>query len=121
MTKGGRSPRSTAKFSYAQMMRDVLVASISKGQFPVATVTLIAIVVIVKMPSEDLSKLIFLVVDRLEHGQLVGYLLALVFAIGWMFHARFQRRLIDEEMQRMSRHEASLQVDKRIESSEGHS
>jgi hypothetical protein len=124
VVKGGRSKGLQSKFSYAQMMRDVLVASMNKGQFPLAIVALIFIVIIVKMPAEDVSKLMFHVVERLEQGQMIGYVLAVFFAMGWFFHARFQRRLINDEMQRISQQRTSLQartLGKRIKSSEGRS
>jgi hypothetical protein len=52
------------------------------------------------MPPEDVSELVFRVVDGLERGALFGYLLAVVAIGGWYVHARYQRRLISVELSR---------------------
>jgi hypothetical protein len=78
---------------WAKAFRDIFVASISKGQFPLAMVGLIVMSLIWRMPPEDVSRLVFRIVDGLERGALVGYLLALVAMTGWYVHARHCRRL----------------------------
>lgn len=40
-----------------QMLRDVLVASLNRGQFPMAVMGLIAVIAVCRMPPEDLSRL----------------------------------------------------------------
>src|SRR5687768_5813132 len=63
----------------AAALRDVLIASINKGQFPFAMLGLVLLTLIVKMPSEDVSKLVFRLVDGVERASLLGYLLSLLF------------------------------------------
>lgn len=94
----------------------------SKGQFPLAICGLIIIVMILKMPGEHVSKLVFTIIDKLEQGYLFGYLLFVGAVVGWFFHARRQRRIIDAEMTRISNERTRLQraqLGTRVQSSEG--
>jgi hypothetical protein len=110
------------QFGYAEMLRDVLVASINRGQFLIAIVGIVVMIAVMKMPQADVSKLIFRLVESMENGKLLGYLLAVVLALSWFYHARWQRRLIAEEMQRIGQLRTELQskvLGKRLKSSEG--
>ena len=89
------------KINFWGMMQNVLIASMSKGQFPPACGFLVFIIMIIKMPSSDVSKLVFDIWDSVKQGQFIGDILAVVFLIGWFIHARWQRRLIAKEMERI--------------------
>jgi hypothetical protein len=93
----------------AAAVRDVLIASINKGQFPFAMLGLVLLTLIVKMPSADVSKLVFRLVDGVERGSLLGYLLSLLFLAGWYVHARYQRRVITREIGRIAAERNMLQ------------
>ena len=86
----------------AQAVRDVLVASINKGQFPLAVVGGIIALLIFKMPPDDVSRLVFDVLDMLHRWGLVGYIASFLGFGGWFFHAKWQRRMFSGEMQRIS-------------------
>jgi hypothetical protein len=73
------------------MLRDVLVASINKGQFPIAMVGIIFLAMIVKMPDADVTKLAFQILDDLKTLHLLGYFLTLVVIILWYKHAQLLR------------------------------
>jgi hypothetical protein len=109
--------------AWATALRDVLIASINKGQFPFAILGLVLLTLIVKMPPADVSKLVFRLVDGVEQGSLLGYLLSLLFLIGWYVHARYQRRVIAGEIERMAAERNTLQGKnlgrQRIKSSRG--
>jgi hypothetical protein len=109
--------------AWANALRDVLIASINKGQFPFAILGLLLLTLIVKMPPEDVSKLVFRLVDGVERGSLLGYLLSLLFLVGWYVHARYQRRVITAEIERMAAERNTLQSknlgQQRIKSSKG--
>jgi hypothetical protein len=92
------------------MLRDVLVASIHRGQFPPALIGLIALAIILKMPADDLTKAVFHFLDLLERHELLGYFLAALCAMGWFAHARLQRRWIGEERRRLSDERAALKA-----------
>ena len=84
---------------------------------------LLLLTLIVKMPPEDVSKLVFRLVDGVERGSLLGYLLSLLFLAGWYVHARYQRRVITAEIERMAAERNTLQSknlgQQRIKSSKG--
>jgi hypothetical protein len=84
------------------MLRDVFIASINKGQFPLAIAGGLAALLILKMPPEDVSRLVFRIFEGLKHGWLAGYVISALSLGGWFFHARFQRRIINDEMTRIS-------------------
>lgn len=80
--------------TWAQAFRDVLVASINKGQFLVAIVGIIFLVMVVKMPEQDVSKLAFKIVEDLKTLHLLGYALFFVTLGFWYLHAQLMRRLL---------------------------
>jgi hypothetical protein len=84
------------------MLRDVLIASMNKGQFPLAVVALVIIVMIVKMSSESVTALVYRLIGDLENGSLFGYILALVMAGGWFVHSRWQRKVLTNEIDRLA-------------------
>jgi hypothetical protein len=104
------------------MLRDVLVASMNKGQLPPVLLTLIILSLIWRMPSTDVGKLVFALVDGVKSGWLVGYIAAGASILGWYFHARYQRHLITGEMRRIANERSALQsqtLGKKLRSSEG--
>jgi len=90
------------KVNFWKFLRDVLLASMSKGQLPAATLSLIFIIMILKMPSEDVSKLVFSLFEWLREGMLLGYALFVLTLAGWAFHAKYQRRLQSREIDRLA-------------------
>lgn len=90
-------------------MRDVLVASMNKGQFSSAMLGMILLVIVFRMPSNDIGDIARVVVDKLISGSIVGWGLSLVLTISWYFHAKWQRRNIHEEMRRISSERTELQ------------
>lgn len=109
MAKGKRP---TENVTFWQMVRDVLIASMNKGQFPFAAFAVIIITMIIKMPSEDVSKFAFKLASIFELHQIMGYILAGVLLIGWFIHSKFQRRIITVEMARIANQRDKLQADK---------
>jgi len=91
------------------MWRDVLIASLNKGQFLIGLVGMIFTIMILKMPSEDVSKLVFEIINDLKDGSLYGYLGGIISIMGWFLHAKGQRRRISKEMERIGREKSKLQ------------
>lgn len=85
-----------------QMVRDVLVASMNKGQFPVALVAIVVCLIIWKMPPQDVSRLAFDIVDGFKTWYLGGWILSPVVVFGWFFHSRWQRKFFTQEINRIS-------------------
>jgi hypothetical protein len=92
------------------MLRDVFIASINKGQFLFAIVGFVVAIMILKMPAADVSKLVFRMLDAIESAGAVGFILAIAVAGAWFWHARWQRRVIGEEMRRVCKLRTELQA-----------
>ena len=99
------------------MVEKVLIASMNKGQAPLFVVAGVIALMIWKMPGEDVSKLVFRLVDAFETGYFVGYGLFVVVTAGWFVHAKYQRQSIVREMRRITDERNRLQGPE-IESSE---
>jgi hypothetical protein len=91
------------------MLRDIGVSSLNKGQFPIAIAGAIIIILIIKMPSEDASKLIFDLLGLLLSTHIIGWILAFVLSIGWFLHVKSNRRIHTEEMRRVTDEKNRLQ------------
>ena len=92
------------------MLSNVLIASMNKGQFPVALFALVVIVILIKMPSADVSKLAFRILDDLRTNYLIGYGLAVITLVVTLFITKWQRRRITIEMRRISDERTMLQT-----------
>src|SRR5215469_15558390 len=88
--------------TFFQMLRDVLVASLNRGQFPMAVMGLIVVIAVCRMPAPDLSRLVFRLVDAAEAREYGGYVLAVAIALAWALHSKRQRREIAAEIRRLS-------------------
>ena len=121
MATGKKGSKAGAKVSLFEFLRDVLIASMNKGQFPAALIAMFMLSMIWRMPPADVSKLVFRLLGLAEEKCLVGYVASVLFLFGWFLHARYQRRLITREMQRVSRERNQLQareLGKKLKSSE---
>ena len=93
------------------MLTSVFVVSMSKGQFPAAIIGLVVVIAVSRLPPEDLSRLAFSVKNDLVSGALVGYIAAFLTTTGWFFHARWQRKIISVEMQRIGKEKSKIQTE----------
>lgn len=109
MARNGNAQGRQQKIGLAQMLRDVFVASIEKGQFVPAIVGGLSALVILKMPGEDVSRLVFRLIESIESARILGYVFAAALATGWFWHARWQRRVIMEEMRRIGQQRTEAQ------------
>lgn len=104
-----QSPQS--KVGFWHMWRDVLVTSMNKGQFPVALVGMIFLVMIIKMPGADVSKLVFQIFADVKAGWLAGYAGCFGLVVAWFLHSKRQRRISASELRRISAERNRLQAD----------
>jgi hypothetical protein len=88
--------------TFFQMLRDVLVASLERGQFPVAIAGLIVVTAVYRMPPTDLSRFLFRLLDAAKAHEYGGYLLSAVIALAWALHGKWQRREMTAEIRRLS-------------------
>lgn len=73
------------------MLRDVFCASINKGQLPILLVGIIFLVMVVRMPPEDVSKLAFQTLEELKNLHLLGYATTVLVLVLWYKHAQLMR------------------------------
>jgi len=95
--------------TWAQAVRDVLIASMNRGQLPIIGVLSLFFLIIWKMPSEDATKLAFSILDSLRAGELVSYIVLSVVIMGWFFHAKIMRTNFSKEVQRIGTQKTAIQ------------
>jgi hypothetical protein len=105
-----------AKIGPSHAIRDVFVTALNKGQFPLAIIGLIILVLIWRMPNQDVSKLVFEILADLKAGYLAGWGLTVITSLGWFFHAKHIRRVMQNEFNRISK-ERTEQQEKRLNKS----
>jgi hypothetical protein len=91
------------KIGFWQAIRDIMVMSMNKGQFPIALLGLVIICFVLKMPANDVSRFVFEILGLFKSLHLVGWALGMTTSLGWLLHSKHQRRMIDKEMTRISR------------------
>lgn len=97
------------KFSWANAFRDIVVRSIDRGQFLFVALWLMGMVILIKMPGEDVSKMMNAILERLERGELFAYVVNLLVLGGWYFHARWMRKQAAHEFDRIGTEKSRLQ------------
>lgn len=91
------------------MTRDVLVTSIHKGQFPVALLGTAIIIFIYRLPPESLEKLSQGIVDKLDKGDLAGWLLFVTVSSAWAIVSRRSKQYYESEIARIGKQKSELQ------------
>lgn len=103
----------------AQAVRDILVASLEKGQFITAVIALIFLIVFLAplwlLGPEDRAKFVFTFVHPSAFWTWGGYGLAVLVAVLWFFQQRRFRRLMEQEMERMAKEKSRMQADAYVE------
>ncbi|MEO7796392.1 MAG: hypothetical protein ABIY47_01560 [Opitutaceae bacterium] len=93
-------------------LRDVLIHSLTKGQFPFAVFAGLIALALFRMPSADVTILANKLIAGLYKLAGLSYAANVGLVCGWFFHARWQRRLIAEEMARIGREKTTWQEQK---------
>ena len=90
------------RINFWKMMRDVLIASLAKGQFLVAMAGFIIMCVVLRLPPQDLSSATFAIIDLFKSLFYLGYLGFVLIAVAWFMHAKRMRKIHTEEVKRLS-------------------
>jgi hypothetical protein len=90
-------------------IRDVLVTSLNKGQFPVALVLIVLALIFGRLPAADLSGFLKDFLDRIENNYLFGWILFIIALFGWYFHNRFVKKTYNAEIDRITQEKNQLQ------------
>jgi len=90
------------KVNFFSMVRDIAVASINKGQFPVAIVGTCFIIMLFRMPAERLFDVLTEMLHLLGEYHILGWVLTVILTIGWFISSRRQRKHFHSEMDRLT-------------------
>jgi hypothetical protein len=104
-----RKPGSSNKLNFWAMMNNVLITSLSKGQFPIACLFFVFVVILLKMPGDEVARMALGILADLGNFKLVGYALSIVLAGGWFIHTRWQRSKYEKELKRLVEERNQLQ------------
>lgn len=104
--------RTPHRVTWAQSVRDVLIAAMNRGQLPLLAVAAIFFAMVWRMPPEDVSALATRIVDALIDANLGGWVLSVVLVAGWFVHARYMRQQYSAEYDRIGAEKAELQAKK---------
>jgi hypothetical protein len=81
----------------------MVVAAIDKGQLPLVLIAAVLVFLIYRMPTSEVTPFARHLLDVLEKGHIIGYIIALGAFIGWLIHASWQRRLISSEFREITK------------------
>lgn len=107
--KKGRTKETRSTMNFWQFINNVLIASLSKGQFIPACIFFLLLLALVRMPEGDVSKLLFEIEKDLKEGYLIGFSLDIFLVIGWYVHLRKQRKDFGKEIDRISQERDAYQ------------
>lgn len=109
-SKSGQRPNTNSRYSnWPGAFRDVLVASLNKGQFPIAVVLVIFIIIFWRLPATDLKSILEDFLNRFESNYIFGWVLFVITLLGWYFHNRYVRKVHLNEINRILQEKQDLQ------------
>lgn len=80
------------KVTWAQAVRDVLNTAMNRGQLPLLFILLCCFLVLYRLPEDQLSALVFKIIQGLIDGYLVGYVALIIVVMIWYWDSRRLRR-----------------------------
>lgn len=97
------------RVTWAQALRDLGINSMMTGQFPFFCLFMLTLVVVISLPSSDVSLLIHRLVDHLIKLELIAYILWLSTVFLWFIHVRYLSKSHAEEYKRIAAEKTYLQ------------
>ncbi|HNC37480.1 MAG TPA: hypothetical protein PLD32_13015 [Saprospiraceae bacterium] len=93
-------------------LNDVLVTLIYKGQLPAFLIFIIAVIMIIRLPVNEIKELFLKIIDELIHYHLLGWALAVITAILSVIYNIKLRTEYSKEMNRVTDEKSKLQQNK---------
>ena len=93
-------PRAGTRVGLFEFLRDVLIASLDKGQFPGALICCIFLSLIWRLRPVDIVLLAGKLIHAAQNTCFIGYSFAIFSLVACFLHVRWQRRWIVENIQR---------------------
>lgn len=96
-------------YGWAKAVRDIVVTSINKGQLPILGVISIFLVILIRIPPQDISTILNKIINHLVDNELWSYPFLFITCSGWFIHAKIMRTNYTKETNRMSIEKTKLQ------------
>lgn len=109
MSGKGKGTNVRPQVSWPQAIRDIVIRAMDRGQLPILALCFLAIVIVWRMPSDQVSTLAFQIIGDLEHWSLGGWALSCGMGIAWYKHAGYLRRLHAQECDRIGTEKSKAQ------------
>jgi hypothetical protein len=103
------SKKEVPRLTLLQLVKDILLALINKGQLLVFGLLVILGIIILRLPPESLVQLPEAVLNILGKFAPVSYVANGALASGWVYHAKRQRRSAAKEIARLGEEKSRLQ------------
>lgn len=97
------------RVTMAQATRDIVIAAMNKGQLIPVLLGACIIIILWRMPSDDVTKLANRLLDLLSNHAIFGYALWLVTIMLWYVHATHVRNVHNVESGRIGKEKSRLQ------------
>lgn len=95
--------------SWAQAVRDIVIASMNKGQLPILCGMFSVMIILWRLPPDKLFVVSMKVIELLLKGELWSYILLFLVCVGWFIHAKNMRRNFTFETNRITEEKSKLQ------------
>lgn len=97
------------KVTWAEAFRDIVVASMDRGQLPILFLFGTVFALIWKLDSKDSLSLLSSIGTQLNNWYIYGYILFFLSLFGWYTTAKMLRKMHFEECDRVGREKSDLQ------------
>jgi hypothetical protein len=85
------------------MMNNVIIQALVRGQLIPVLLFFLALTMIIKMPSADVTKVMGVVWHGLRSGYLGGYAFSVALVAVWQWHVRWQRRNYENRLREIAK------------------
>lgn len=110
MAKNRKNRKGNSPVTWPQAARDITVSAINRGQLLLLGCVAIVMLLIWKMPGEDVTPLVREILQKLEQLHFIAYILLGITLAGWYAHAKVNRRNFSEELRRVGNEKSKLQA-----------
>lgn len=111
MAKKKPEQKPKRQIGWAEAARDIVVASINRGQLLLLGTIAIVLLIIYKIPNDEIVGLVKEIIAKLGNIALLSYILNIILALGWWFNAKYLRKIHSNECDRVGREKTKLQND----------
>ncbi len=95
--------------TWAEAVRDIVAIAINKGQLLPLGLIMIVLLILLRVPEDQILVLLRALVKKLEAGELMVYPLLVICISGWIYHVAIMRRHFKAEYERIGKEKSRLQ------------